>query len=138
MKKSTLIVSLVCLAGIVNADPLLQWIHEDDVVDRFERAALEPHPGVFNIVGRGVLRLSTLLRLAGKRALPLPKALLHPLVRRPDHAPDGDRPAAFFDFLRYLWVADGERGWREFGEPVYTTQEAWMSFVTSRPTRRPR
>ena len=48
----------------------------------------------------------------------------------------GDLPAGFFDYLRYLWIADGERGWQAFGEPVYTTKEAWVSFVSSRRVER--
>ena len=48
----------------------------------------------------------------------------------------GDLPAGFFDYLRYLWIADGERAWQAFGEPVYTTKEAWVSFFSSRRTER--
>jgi hypothetical protein len=44
----------------------------------------------------------------------------------------GDPPGAFWDYLRYLWVADGERGWEEFGPPVYSTREAWAAFVSAR------
>ena len=51
-------------------------------------------------------------------------------------AQSGDPPAGFYDYLRYLWVADGERGWNAFGEPVYTTREAWISFVSARRMRR--
>jgi UDP-glucose 4-epimerase len=113
-------------------DPLLQFVHEDDLLDVLEQATTASHPGTFNIVGRGVLPLSTLLALAGRRRLPLPLRLLHrgadPLVR----GRTGDRPAGFYDYLRFLWVADGERGWAEFGEPAYSTREAWVSFVSSR------
>ena len=35
-----------------------------------------------------------------------------------------------------LWVADGRKGWDAFGEPVYTTKEAWISFVSARRMRR--
>jgi hypothetical protein len=50
----------------------------------------------------------------------------------PDQAQTGDHPAAFYDYLRYLWVADGERGFSAFGEPIYSTREAWMAFVSAR------
>lgn len=121
---------------VLGYDPLLQFIHEDDLVRTFERAALESHPGVFNIVARGVLPLSTLLAMAGKRSLPLPGRLLHRLASYPSQGQTGDLPAGFFDYLRYLWVADGERGWQAFGEPTYTTKEAWVSFVSSRRMQR--
>jgi len=102
----------------------------------FERATLQPRPGVFNVVGSGVVPLSTLLRLAGKRVLSLPGPLLHRLAYFPSQGQTGDPPEAFYDYLRYLWVADGARGWEAFGEPHYSTKEAWISFVSSRRMRR--
>ena len=117
-------------------DPLLQFVHEDDCLHAFERATLSPHPGVFNIVARGVLPLSTILHLAGKRVASLPPPLLYRMAWYPSQGQTGDAPAGFYDYLRYLWVADGSRGWEAFGEPVYSTKEAWISFVSSRRMRR--
>ena len=117
-------------------DPLIQLIHEDDVLDVFERVALESHPGVFNVVGDGALPLSHLLRLSGQRALPLPTPLLHRLAYLPAQGQTGDPPSAFYDYLRYLWVADGRRGWEAFGKPHYTTKEAWSSFVSAQRMQR--
>ncbi len=54
----------------------------------------------------------------------------------PSQGQTGDPPEGFYDYLRYLWVADGQRGWDAFGEPVYTTREAWLSFVSTRRMRR--
>ena len=121
---------------VLGYDPLLQFIHEDDLLRVFERASLEPHAGAFNIVGRGVLPLTTLLALGGKRVLPLPSRLLYRLANIPSQGQSGDLPAGFFDYLRYLWVADGERGWQAFGEPLYSTKEAWISFVSARRMER--
>lgn len=121
---------------VLGYDPLLQFIHEGDLVSVFEKATLEAHPGVYNVVGRGVLPLSTLLALAGKRSLPLPNWLLQRMPSIPSQGQTGDLPAGFFDYLRYLWIADGDRGWQTFGEPVYTTKEAWISFVSSRRMER--
>jgi len=124
------------VATVLGYDPLLQFVHEQDCVNAFERAVLESHPGIYNIVGRGVLPLSTLLRLAGKRGLALPAQLLNRMGYYPSRAQTGDAPSGFYDYLRYLWVADGERGWAAFGEPEYTTKEAWISFASSRRLRR--
>jgi UDP-glucose 4-epimerase len=117
-------------------DPLLQLVHEQDLLDAFERALLTSQPGVFNVVGAGVLPVSTLCQLAGKRSISLPSPLLYRLAYYPSQGQTGDPPAAFFDYLRYLWVADGSRGWDAFGEPAYSTKEAWISFVSSRRMRR--
>lgn len=128
--------SLPLVPVLMGYDPLIQLVHESDCLHAFESAALESHPGVFNVVGSGVLPVSTLLRSAGRRALPLPSPLLYGLLDLPSRAGSGDPPAAFYDYLRYLWVADGRRGWDEFGEPHYSTAETWMSFVGHRRLRR--
>ena len=110
-------------------DPLFQFVHEADALRAFEIASLEGRPGTFNVVADGVLPLSTLLRIAGKQSLPLPSPLL---ARFFPWSESGDSPQAFFDYLRYLWVADGSRGYEAFGKPHYTTREAWMAFVSAR------
>ena len=51
-------------------DPLMQVIHEEDAVRAFERAALQPRPGVFNLVGSGVAPLHP--AAAGRQAHPEP------------------------------------------------------------------
>ncbi|MDG2050883.1 MAG: NAD-dependent epimerase/dehydratase family protein [Myxococcota bacterium] len=117
---------------VLGFDPLLQLLHEDDLLDVYEESILHSHPGIWNVVGREALPLSTLVALAGKRRLALPSPLLYRATDFPSIEQTGDRPAGFFDYLRYLWVADGERAWAEFGDPVYSTQEAWSSFVSSR------
>ena len=100
-------------------DPLLQLVHEEDACAPSSRPRCAPHPGVFNVVGSGVLPLSTLLRLAGKRALRAAVAAALPARRTiPSQGQTGDPPAAFYDYLRYLWVADGRSGWDAFGEPA--------------------
>ena len=46
-------------------------MHEDDVVHALEHAALHEVPGVFNVAGDGVLALSEVIGLLGKRPLPV-------------------------------------------------------------------
>ena len=124
------------VTAVLGYDPLFQFVHEEDCLRIFESAVLAPRPGVFNIVGRGVLPLSTYLRSAGKQSLPVPAPVLFRVRSYPHQAQTGDRPEGFYDYLRYLWVADGERGWNAFGEPHYTSREAWAAFISSRKLRR--
>lgn len=120
---------------LLGHDPLIQFVHEEDVLRALERATLERHPGVFNVVGRGVLPLSTLLALGGKRRATVPATLWYGVLGWLSQGFSGDDPAGFYDYLRWLFVADGTRGWAEFGEPIYTTRETWVSFVSSRRLR---
>ena len=78
-----------------------------------------------------------MLRLAGKRAWPVP----HPLLYRAGYLyrvwHEGNPPAGLYDYLRYPWVVDTRRARDVLGfEPDYTTHEAWMSFVVSRRLRK--
>lgn len=120
---------------LMGYDPLVQLIHENDLLAIFEQATLGRHPGTFNAVAPGVVPLSVLLRSGGKRLLPVPHPFLHRLREFPSQATSGDPPAGFYDFLRYLWVADGSKGWAEFGHPTYTTRETWASFIAARRMR---
>ena len=120
---------------LMGYDPLIQLIHEDDCLRAFERATLESIPGVYNLVGRGVQPLSRLLRHAGRRLLPVPAPLMHRLRYAPSFAQTGDQPEGFYDYLRYLWVADGSKGFAAFGEPDYTTGEAFTAFASERKLR---
>jgi UDP-glucose 4-epimerase len=52
-------------------DPRLQFVHEDDVVHALEHAAFHVAPGVYNVAADGVLALSEVIGLLGKRALPV-------------------------------------------------------------------
>ena len=117
---------------LLGYDPLLQFVHEDDAIDAFHRVVQHDFAGVYNIVGSGVLPLSTLLKLAGKLHIPILHVVAYPMAEALWLAQAAEAPAAFLDYLRYLWVADGERGWAEFGEPVYSTKEAWIAFVSAR------
>jgi UDP-glucose 4-epimerase len=56
---------------IFGFDPRYQFVHEDDVVHALEHAALNQLPGLFNVAADGVLALSEVISLLGKRPLPV-------------------------------------------------------------------
>ncbi len=56
---------------VLGFDPRLQFVHEDDVVHALEHAALHPTPGVYNVAADGVLALSEVIGLLGKRPAPV-------------------------------------------------------------------
>ncbi|MCP5043621.1 MAG: NAD-dependent epimerase/dehydratase family protein [bacterium] len=117
---------------LLGHDPLMQFLHEDDWLNVLEAASLDAHPGVFNVVGEGVLPLSGYLRLAGKINLPLPRPLLSVASGSPVSLAATDAADGFFDYLKYMWVASGARARAEFGPPLYTSREAWMAMVGAR------
>jgi UDP-glucose 4-epimerase len=63
--------SLPAVPMILGFDPRYQFVHEDDVVHALEHAVKGSAPGVFNVAGDGVLALSEIANLLGKRYAPV-------------------------------------------------------------------
>ena len=107
---------------------VIRAVHESDAVEAFAHALTADTHGPFNIVGSGVLPLSTTIRLAGSTPLPLPRVLTRPGLSALAALGLSPAPAAVLDFLRYPFVADGEHARRELGfVPRYSTREAVLS-----------
>ncbi len=117
-------------------DPLLQFVHEVDAIAAFKLAVERDVPGTYNVVGEGVLPLSTVIKLAGRVALPIPHPIAAPMTAALWMAGLAEAPEAFLPYLRFLCVADGERAQREMGfRPAYTTREALLDFVSAQRLR---
>lgn len=118
---------------VLGFDPMIQVIHERDVVEAI-RLALKPGVrGIFNLRGRGELPLSRILRILGRR----PRALPGPLV---ESAVDGlwrfrmtTFPKPELDYLRYVCMVDDQRAREVLGfRPRYTLEETVRSVFTRR------
>lgn len=111
-------------------DPLIQFVHEDDVINVLQQLVDEDHPGVFNLAGGGVLPLSRVIEICGKYNLKLTQIGfkgMAQLLWLMDVAP---APASHVDFLRYLCIVDNSKVKKELGyTPKFTTKEALLTFV---------
>jgi UDP-glucose 4-epimerase len=117
-------------------DPLLQFVHEIDAIAAFKLAVDRDLPGTYNIVGDGVLPLSTVIKLAGRIAVPIPHPIAESLCAMGWVAQIAEAPPAFLKYLRFLCVADGARGRERMGfRPAYTTREALLDFVSAQRLR---
>lgn len=118
------------IPSVLGFDPLIQFVHESDVIRAFVKVIQENHPGIFNIVGEGVLPLSRATHLAGKITLPIPSPILYPAAELLWVMDVGPAPSGHVNFLKYLCVADGTKAQKQIGfQPVYSSQEALMSFL---------
>ena len=105
-------------------DPMVQVVHEADVIRAILLGLGEHARGIYNVDGPGTLPLSVLLRELGRRRLPLP----HPLLSLVDHLAFALRrsklPPHAIDFVRYACVVDGSRIRKELGyEPALSLRE---------------
>ena len=95
-----------CILGF---DPLLQFVHETDVVRSIEWVMTNQIPGVFNVAGDGKLPWSEVASMCDKRLFPLA-----PLLTGWAAAPLGmlgivDLPPELLDLLRYGRGIDNRR-----------------------------
>jgi UDP-glucose 4-epimerase len=119
---------------VLGRDPLMQFVHPADAWRAVRGAVREDVPGTFNVVGRGVLPLSTVLALAGTWSLPLPAPLAAAALGTGWTAGKGALPAAALDYLRYPCVADGQRAASALGFiPQFGMEEAVAHLMTPTP-----
>ncbi len=96
-------------------DPLWQVVHEADAARALHLALHSRSVGTFNIVGDGVLPLSTLIRRSGARAVPMPGPLLRSMITVLEAMGMASVPEALHDFFKFSWLADGRRAMQELG-----------------------
>ncbi|MGD8859989.1 MAG: NAD-dependent epimerase/dehydratase family protein [Myxococcales bacterium] len=114
---------------VMGFDPLVQFVHEVDAVAAVRLAIERRVPGAFNIVGEGVLPISTVVKLAARLSMPIPYRIFRQIASLLWVAQLSEAPPAFVAMLRYLCVADGRRAREELGfVPLYTSRDAVLDF----------
>ncbi len=124
---------------LLGFDPLWQLVHEVDAIAAFKLAIDRDFPGTFNVVGEGVLPLSTIVRLTGRTPMPVLHTAAGALASALWAVQAAPTPASFLRYLRYLCVADGDKAARVMGfRPVYSTREALLDFISAQRLREAR
>jgi len=94
---------------IFGFDPMVQVIHERDVVDAIRLALAPGVSGIFNIKGRGELPLSRILRKLGRRPRPVPGPLATAALDRLWRYRLTSFPTPELDHIRYICMVDDSR-----------------------------
>lgn len=98
---------------LMGFDPMLQVIHEQDVVKALGLALAPGVRGVFNLVGPGQLPLTLAIQEVGSRPLPLPEPLARVVVNRLWSWRITNFPPPELDHIKFSCLVDGERAARE-------------------------
>lgn len=131
--------SKLCLRPL-GFNPMLNVLSLEDAAEALKRAVFADGSGVYNIPGADTLPLSVAIKLAGKRALPLPGPLLAPLYRVRASALGMEfRYDLAYRSFHFSAVLDGARAREELGyvprHPVAWSErpngELWVA--TARP-----
>lgn len=120
------------LVSVLGFDPLLQFVHEDDVADALVQACQSDVSGPINVAGDGVFPLSQVAAILGKVTVPTITPLVPTIARLARTLPGVAPPELPPDYLRYLWVVDTGRMRRDLGfEPRHTGRQALEAFARS-------
>lgn len=110
---------------LLGFDPLWQAVHEQDAAAALHLALHSDAQGELNVVGRGVVSLSGMIRLAGGLVLPLPHPVARGAIRALNALGVLGVPIKLLEFMQYSWVADGRRAEAALGYvPRYDAREA--------------
>jgi len=100
---------------LLGFDPMVQLLHEDDLIQAV-LLSLEPGArGVFNIVGPGEAPLSSILAELGRQPVPIPHFLARPLLSRLWKLGVVNFPPGELPHLRYQCMVDGRRAREALG-----------------------
>ena len=115
---------------LVGFDPMVQVIHEEDLIQAI-LLALEPgRRGVFNVVGPGELPLSSVLKELGRRAVPVPHICARQVLSYLWRIGLSSFPPGELPHLQYQCMVDGARAREVLGfRPSYTLRETIRSVL---------
>jgi UDP-glucose 4-epimerase len=100
---------------LLGFDPMMQVVHQRDVVDAI-RLALNPGVrGIFNIGGPAPIPLSRAIQLLGRAQWPVPHAAARFMVEQMFRFRVTSFPAPELDFIRYVCMVDDSRARKILG-----------------------
>ena len=100
---------------LMGFDPMIQLVHEEDVVEAMLLALAPGVRGVFNLAGPGCLPLSHIVAALGRRSVPVPGIVVLPLLRRLAAWGLGSFTPSQADHLRLPCMVDDQRARQALG-----------------------
>lgn len=100
---------------LMGFDPMVQAVHQDDVVQAI-RLALRPGVrGVYNIAGPPPVPLSKAVKMLGRRSVQVPLTLAKSGLAGLFHMKISQFPAPELDFIRYVCMVDDSMARKDLG-----------------------
>jgi UDP-glucose 4-epimerase len=120
---------------LLGFDPMVQVIHEKDVVEAIVCALAPGRRGIFNVTGPGELPLSAILRELGRTLLPFPHPLAKPMLSALWRFRATSFPVPELDHIRFVCMVDGTRAREELGfRPRFSLKETIAAVGPARGT----
>jgi len=104
-----LYLSLDRVPTLLGFDPMIQVVHESEVVNALVTAMEPGVRGIFNVAGPSPAPLSAILSYLGKTAVPLPHFILRQIAQKAWDLGFAQVPPPEIDFLRFPCLVDDSR-----------------------------
>ncbi len=115
---------------VTGFNPMLQFIHEEDVCEALALAIENQLRGVFNVAGPGAVPLKTAIHEIGRRRISVPEPLAHLIIRELFRFRVYDFPPAAMDFIKYQCTVDGSRFVEATGfKPLFSLRDVFASMA---------
>jgi UDP-glucose 4-epimerase len=109
---------------LMGFDPMIQVIHQDDVVSAIINAMAPGFRGIYNIAGPPPLPLSRVIEMTGRHRVTIPHFLAKGALRRLFRVRASSFPAPELDHIRYVCMVDDRRAREVLGySPRYGMEE---------------
>lgn len=109
---------------LMGYDPMIQLVHEEDVVQAIYAALAPGHRGIFNVAGPQPTPLTRILKRLGRTSVPIPHALVKPVVSQLHRLGRVNLRTSHIDYVRYVCMVDDSRARKVLGyHPQYSLSE---------------
>ena len=109
---------------LMGYDPMVQVIHERDVVHAIRLALAPGHRGIFNVAGPEPLPLSRILKILDRPSVPVPYSMGNMILKRLWALRLSTFPPPELDHIRYVCMVDDRRARELLGfKPRFSIQE---------------
>jgi UDP-glucose 4-epimerase len=113
---------------IMGFNPMMQFIHEEDVAEAVALALQTGAHGVFNVAGPGAVPLRVAIRETGGTPMPFPEPIARAVFRQLFRLGLYHTPPGAMDFLKYPCTVDGRAFARATGfTPLFTLEDTFAS-----------
>jgi UDP-glucose 4-epimerase len=109
-------------------NPMIQFLHEEDMTEAIALAVEHDLRGVFNVTGPGEVPLHTALQEVGARPRALPEFVARPLLRRMFRLGLFAFPPGALDYIKFTCTISGRRFVEATGfRPLFSLKETFRS-----------
>lgn len=119
---------LAIVPTIMGFNPMMQFIHEEDVAEAMIVALEKKTRGIFNVAGPGAVPLKRALKEMGRQRVSIPDPIAHMLIRTLFNLNIYQFPSGAIDFIKYPCTISGKRFQEATGfRPRHTLAETFAT-----------